>query len=87
MDQSIVSRRKTAKPRSPVVEALLAEVAALDVYVKAKAQLERAIGATLTVHNVSIEEAFKGQVSRASTLPATLPPPPPSVGVPAIPRQ
>ena len=73
--------------QSYVAQARSTEVAALDVYVKAKAQLERAIGATLTVHNVSIDEAFKGQVSRASTLPATLPPPPPSVGVPAIPRQ
>jgi len=55
-----------------VAQARSTEVAALDAYAKAKAQLERAAGLTLTKHNVSIEEAFRGQVSRVSTPPAAV---------------
>lgn len=40
------------------------EVAALDAYAKARAQYERAAGITLTTHNVSIDQAMKGQVTR-----------------------
>ena len=50
--------------------------AALDAYAKAKVQYERTIGSTLAVHNVSIDEAFKGVVQRVSSpaLPPTNPP-------------
>jgi outer membrane protein len=39
-------------------------VAALDAYAKAKAQFERAVGLTLSNHNVTFAEAFQGQVRR-----------------------
>lgn len=60
--------------QSYVAQARSTEVAALDAYVKAKAQLERAAGLTLSKHNISIDEAFRGRVSRASALPASAPP-------------
>jgi outer membrane protein len=52
--------------QSYVAQARSTEVAALDAYAKAKVQYERTIGSTLAVHNVSIDEAFKGVVQRAS---------------------
>jgi len=52
-----------------VAQARSTEVASLDAYVKAKTQLERAAGLILTRHNVSIDEAFKGQVARTSAPP------------------
>ena len=56
-----------------VAQARSTEVASLDAYAKAKTQLERAAGLILMRHNVSIDEAFKGQVARASTPPANAP--------------
>jgi outer membrane protein len=43
------------------------EVIARGAYAKARTQLERAIGMTLSNHSVSIDEALKGQVARTST--------------------
>jgi outer membrane protein len=53
-----------------VAVAQAAEVAALSSYSRAKVQLDQALGVTLEVNNVSIEEAKKGQVSRP---PSTVP--------------
>jgi outer membrane protein len=53
--------------QSFVAQARSTEVAALGAYAKAKLQLERATGVTLPDHNISIDEAFRGQVSRTST--------------------
>jgi outer membrane protein len=53
--------------QSYLAQARSTEVAALDAYAKAKVQYERSIGSTLTDHNVSIDEAFKGVVQRVST--------------------
>lgn len=50
-----------------VAQARSTEVAALDAYAKAKTQYERSVGMTLNNHNVSIDEAFKGSVSRVSS--------------------
>lgn len=53
--------------QSYLAQARSTEVAALDAYAKAKVQFERTIGSTLAAHNVSIDEAMKGVVQRAST--------------------
>jgi outer membrane protein TolC len=53
--------------QSYVAQARSTEVASLDAYAQAKTQYERAIGLTLANHNVSIDEAMRGQSSRAST--------------------
>lgn len=42
-----------------------AEVTALSNYSKARVEIERATGQTLANHNISVEEAFRGTVSRA----------------------
>jgi outer membrane protein TolC len=66
-----------------VAQARSTEVAALDAYVKARNQFERSVGATLTNHNVVIDQALKGVVPRASVpnvAPAT-PPPAPNAAV------
>ncbi len=47
------------------------EVAAKSVYAKARTALERALGMTLENHNISMDEAFSGRVSRP---PDTVPP-------------
>jgi len=47
-----------------------AEVAALSSYSRAKVSLDQALGQTLDVNNISIDEAVKGQVSRP---PSTVP--------------
>jgi outer membrane protein len=47
-----------------LAQAESAEVAALGVYAKANAALERAVGLTLTNHDVSIGEAYEGRLSR-----------------------
>jgi outer membrane protein TolC len=65
--------------QSYVAQARSTEVASLDAYAKAKTQYERSVGLTLDNHNVSIDEAFKGVVSRTSTpntsaTPPALPP-------------
>jgi outer membrane protein TolC len=54
-----------------LAQAESAEVTALTNYGKSKIQLDQATGQTLTSNNISIEEAFRGQVSRP---PAPLPP-------------
>ena len=57
------------------------EVAAKAAYVKAKVELDRATGQILNSHNISIEEAFRGVVSRPpSPLPPVQPPPPAGQG-------
>jgi outer membrane protein TolC len=53
-----------------VAQARSSEVAARGAWAKAKNQMERVLGQTLLNHNVSIEEAMKGQVARQSVAPA-----------------
>jgi len=50
------------------------EVQALANYSHGRIALDQAMGRTLEVNNVSLEEALSGQVSHPSTLPANLPP-------------
>jgi outer membrane protein len=50
--------------QSYVAQARSTEVAALDAYAKAKVQYERSTGLTLNIHNVSIDDAFKGVVRK-----------------------
>jgi len=51
------------------------EVAAMSAYAKAKVEMDRATGQTLYSNNISLDEAFKGVVSRPpSPIPATPPP-------------
>ncbi len=59
--------------QSYLAQARSTELAARSAYVKAKLQLETAIGKTLENNHVSIAEAMKGQVSRP---PSALPPTP-----------
>jgi outer membrane protein TolC len=57
-----------------LAQAKSTEVASLDAYAKARAQFERAAGLTLDAHNVSIDEAMRGQSSKApAILPAQTP--------------
>jgi outer membrane protein len=57
-----------------LAQAKSTEVAALDAYAKARAQFERAAGLTLDAHNISIDEAMRGQVGRPpAALPAAVP--------------
>ncbi len=49
------------------------EVQSMANYTHARIALDQALGITLNVNNVSIDEALKGQVSQASVLPADLP--------------
>lgn len=58
--------------QSYVAQARSTEVAARDVYIKARTALERATGETLQNHNVSVDEVYRGRISSA---PATLPVP------------
>jgi outer membrane protein TolC len=48
--------------QSYVAQARSTEVAARGTYVKAREALERAIGETLENHNISIDDAYRGQV-------------------------
>jgi outer membrane protein TolC len=57
--------------QSFLAQARSTEVAAKSVYIKAKTALERALGMTLDNHNISLNEAFRGRVSRP---PEALPP-------------
>ena len=50
-----------------------AEVQSMANYTHARITLDQALGTTLEVNDVSIEEALKGQVSQPSALPADLP--------------
>jgi outer membrane protein TolC len=53
------------------------EVAAQSAYAKAKVEVDRATGQTLYNNNISLEDAFKGVVSRPpSPIPAATPPSP-----------
>ncbi len=54
------------------------EAQAMANYTHAKVNFDQALGRTLAVNEVSMEEAVSGHVARESILPATLPPPPPS---------
>jgi len=49
------------------------EVQALANYSHGRIALDQAMGRTLEVNNITLEEALSGQVSRPSTLPASLP--------------
>jgi outer membrane protein TolC len=49
------------------------ETAALVAYSNARVSLDQTLGTTLQANHVSFEEAMKGQIARASMLPATLP--------------
>lgn len=53
-----------------LAQARSTEVASQGIYAKSKATLDRALGMTLITNNVQVEEALKGQVSRA---PSALP--------------
>jgi outer membrane protein TolC len=48
------------------------EVTAKAAYARAKVEMDRSTGQILTNNNISMDEAFRGQVSRP---PSTLPPP------------
>ncbi len=50
--------------QSFLAQARSTEVAAKSAYIKARTALERALGKTLENHNISLEEVFRGQVSR-----------------------
>jgi outer membrane protein len=49
------------------------EVQSMANYTHARIALDQALGNTLDVNGVSIDEALKGQVSQPSALPADLP--------------
>lgn len=49
------------------------ETSSLVAYSNARVALDQTLGVTLQANHVSIDEALNGQVSRPSTLPATLP--------------
>jgi outer membrane protein TolC len=53
--------------------AISTEMQALANYSHARVAFDQAMGRTLEVNNVSIDEAISGRVSRASSLPAALP--------------
>jgi hypothetical protein len=50
--------------QSFLAQARSTEVSSKSVYIKAKTALERATGMTLDNHNISLDEAFRGEVSR-----------------------
>jgi outer membrane protein len=56
-----------------LTQALSNEVTAEAVYAKAKVQLDLAVGRTLEVNNISIDEAMVGQVKRPPSAPPVLP--------------
>ena len=65
--QVIQFQRDLAQARS-------GEVIAQDEYAKARAALDRSLGRTLIVNNISLDEAFSGNITRAPTpIPAVLP--------------
>jgi outer membrane protein len=62
--------------QSQVAQARSTEVVARGAYAKARVQLQYAIGRTLEENNVSIDEAWRGQISRPpSPIPANPPQP------------
>jgi outer membrane protein TolC len=50
------------------------EVAALAAYSKARVELDRATGQTIERNNISLDEAFRGAVSRPPAMPAAAQP-------------
>ncbi|MEI9976783.1 MAG: TolC family protein [Ignavibacteriota bacterium] len=50
--------------QSFLAQARSTEVAARDVYAKARVQLERAVGTTLDDSGISVDEALRGRVNR-----------------------
>jgi outer membrane protein len=64
--QVVVDQRDLANAEST-------EVQALANYSHARIAFDQALGRTLEVNNISVDEALTGQVSRPSTLPANLP--------------
>ena len=56
-----------------LADAVTTEVQALANYTHARISLDQAVGTTLEANHITIDEAMKGTVSRASALPATLP--------------
>ncbi len=56
-----------------LANAVSTEVQALANYSHARIAFDQALGNTLEVNHISVDEALSGQVSRASTLPANLP--------------
>lgn len=50
--------------QSFLAQARSTEVASKSVYIKAKTALERALGMTMEDHNISLDEAFRGEVSK-----------------------
>ena len=65
--QVVQDQRDLANAQSSVVQAMAN-------YSHARIALEQAIGTTLEINHISLEEALTGRVSRDSTLPETLPP-------------
>lgn len=64
--------------RRDLVEAESNQVAAAAAYAKARVEIDRATGQVLTNNSISLEEAFRGAVSRPpSPIPATAPEPRP----------
>jgi hypothetical protein len=61
-----------------LAEAKSAEVTALGVYAKAKAALQRAVGATLVDNNVIVDDAYVNRMSRIGMSPAQKSTPPAS---------
>ena len=55
--------------QSYVAQARSAEVAALGAYSKARTQLDSVMGIILRANGISLDEAYKGEVARTSTLP------------------
>jgi outer membrane protein len=49
------------------------EVQAMANYTHARISLDQALGTTLAVNHVSVDEAMKGRLAYDSTLPANLP--------------
>ena len=56
-----------------LANAVSTEVQALANYSHARIAFDQALGRTLAVNHISIEEAKSGRMARASTLPANLP--------------
>jgi outer membrane protein len=54
--------------QSFLAQARSTEVSAKSVYMKAKTALERALGLTLENHNISLDEAMRGEISRRTDI-------------------
>ena len=61
--------------QSYVSQARSSEVAARGAYAKARSQLDSVMGIILRTHNITLDEALKGQITRVSTpaIPAAQP--------------